>query len=67
MHRPDGLQPERHGDADAVLHPCLALSAVPTLDFTDVPQTFSVFRLYENVAVPPLLQDLFHNATLLLL
>src|SRR4051812_46821790 len=39
LHRPDGLQPERHSPNDAVHHPFIALAPLPLLGTLVLPET----------------------------
>jgi hypothetical protein len=66
VHRPDGLQPERHSTADTVLHPYLVLSPLPPPDPFILTASAALPRPRERIPIPRLLQDLFHTGMLLL-
>jgi hypothetical protein len=67
VHPADRIQPERQDAAVSVHQQLLALAPVPTL-YTPVPAgRFAERAGAERVPIPPLLQDLFHSGTLLLI
>lgn len=65
MHRADQIHPDRQVDADAV-HPFCALVPVPLFHMTGIEDRLPQWRDSERVPIPPLLRDLFHSRTLLL-
>jgi hypothetical protein len=66
-HRADQIQPERQDSVAVVHQPFLALLAIPLLYATAITERFPKRRESERVPIPPLLQDLFHSGTLLLI
>ena len=67
IHPADTIQPDRQDAAVTVHQPFLALAPVPTLYSSVSAQPVIARRNAEHVPIPPLLQDLFHSGTLLLI
>ena len=67
IHPADRILPERQDAAVPIHQPFLTLAPVHTLYAPASAQPFAARRDAERVPIPPLLQDLFHSGTLLLI